>query len=589
MVAEIDFPPTQSDASLPDWWPQDREAATAPVIRPLGASCLEGLTTVGERVLTLDRSWGYLLEIDPLTQVHRILNPHLAPELRDTFALSADPDGQHLWFSRDRQIFRLPLAELAQAHHLAQYQVGLAPYLIEGLSVHPEGLYATSYQREKVLHLDPTTGDLIQEFQAPGVGRQQILAQAEVLWITDRVEETLYVLDRSTGEELTRFLTAYPAPTGLTFWQDQLWIAYAMEETFIRENPNDPRPLSVSIRNKTLLSPLRIKRPERLTALHPPEPDPAPSIPACPAPYLPQLSRGRIHYTLCNGYRVELTYLEEIDQQEPQTREQVEWTIALPCTSLRQRVHSVVSVGQPFQIQQQMGQQVAVFDLGQLQAGEARLFGWKAVIDLYNIKYLLEPEDVEHAEIPMDLQFRYLQDDDALAMDAPIVQDAAQEAIGTETNILRKMLSIREFVYDRLSYRVTPRIETPDVVLRRGEGSCGEYVGLLLALARLNGIPCRTVGRYKCPPFPELKQVPLFPEYNHVWIEFYLPGWGWVPMESNPDDLGERPYPQRFFMGLPWTHAEIAKGIPFETCNVTDASIGELAINHVQFRILEEL
>lgn len=112
---------------------------------------------------------------------------------------------------------------------------------------------------------------------------------------------------------------------------------------------------------------------------------------------------------------------------------------------------------------------------------------------------------------------------------------------------------------------------------------------MLLALARLNGIPCRTVGRYKCPPHPELKGIPLFPQYNHVWIEFYLPGWGWVPMESNPDDRGERPYSQRYFMGLPWTHAEIAKGIPFETINTDQASIGELAINHVQFRILEEI
>ncbi len=584
MVLQI---PSKTDR-LPPWWPTGGSGSHPPLIRPLGASALEGLTFWGDHLLTLDRTWGYLFEVDPRTQIHRILNPHLAVELRDTFALSNDPDGQHLWFSRDRQIFRVPGSELGQVHQLTPYQVGMAPYLIEGLSVHPEGLYATSYQREKVLHLD-ATGELIQEFQAPGVGREQILAQGEVLWICDRVEETIYVLDRSTGAELTRFLTAHPSPTGITLWQEQLWVAYAMEETFIRENPNDPRPLSVSIRNKTLLTPLRIKPPDRLTPPLTPAPDPQPEIPACPAVYLPQFSPDRVRYTLCNGFRVELTYLEEIDQQEPQTYEQVEWTIALPCHSLRQRVHSVVPVGQPFQIQQQMGQQVARFDLGQLQAGEARLFGWKAVIDLYNIKYLLQPEDVEDAEIPLDLQFRYLQDDDSLTMDAQIVQDAAREAIGTETNILRKMLSIREFVYDRLSYRVTPRIETPDVVLRRGEGSCGEYVGLLLALARLNGIPCRTVGRYKCPPFPELKQVPLFPEYNHVWIEFYLPGWGWVPMESNPDDLGERPYPQRFFMGLPWTHAEIAKGIPFETCSLTEVSIGELAINHVQFRILEEI
>jgi hypothetical protein len=46
-------------------------------------------------------------------------------------------------------------------------------------------------------------------------------------------------------------------------------------------------------------------------------------------------------------------------------------------------------------------------------------------------------------------------------------------------------------------------------------------------------------------------------------------------------------------MGLPWYHAEIGKGIPFETMSTQDdgvgVSIGELAINHVRFTILGEL
>jgi len=69
-------------------------------------------------------------------------------------------------------------------------------------------------------------------------------------------------------------------------------------------------------------------------------------------------------------------------------------------------------------------------------------------------------------------------------------------------------------------------------------------------------------------------------------------------MESNPDDIVERgPYPTRFFMGLPWFHAEIGKGITFESLrsggvpvgDLFDLSIGDLAINHIRFTILEEL
>jgi hypothetical protein len=49
-------------------------------------------------------------------------------------------------------------------------------------------------------------------------------------------------------------------------------------------------------------------------------------------------------------------------------------------------------------------------------------------------------------------------------------------------------------------------------------------------------------------------------------------------------------------MGLAWYHAETAKDVPFEQLisqgipvNKQVVSIGELAINHVQFTVLEEL
>ncbi|XQQ06865.1 MAG: transglutaminase-like domain-containing protein [Leptolyngbya sp. IPPAS B-1204] len=248
-----------------------------------------------------------------------------------------------------------------------------------------------------------------------------------------------------------------------------------------------------------------------------------------------------------------------------------------------------------FTEEEQQGQRVAVFRFNRLQACEGQVFGWKALLEVRGIKYQLTPRDVENLPpLSSEFQQRYLIDDDDLAMDTPAIRRAAQEAIGTETNLLRKILKIRNYVYDRLSYSIKPHIDTPDVALDRGTGSCGEYVGILLALARLNGIACRTVGRYKCPPDPDQRQVPLQPDFNHVWLEFYLPGFGWLPMESNVDDVQEGgPYPTRFFMGLPWFHAEIAKGIPFEKIAASDLpeeiSIGDLALNHIRFTILQEL
>jgi hypothetical protein len=46
-------------------------------------------------------------------------------------------------------------------------------------------------------------------------------------------------------------------------------------------------------------------------------------------------------------------------------------------------------------------------------------------------------------------------------------------------------------------------------------------------------------------------------------------------------------------MGLAWYHIEIGKGVSFEKIKADDKpeelSIGDLALNHIRFKILEEL
>ena len=344
-------------------------------------------------------------------------------------------------------------------------------------------------------------------------------------------------------------------------------MAYAGEEPYIRDNPNADPSFELTYRDRTFIHPLDYyyDRPGR--------------------------------YALSNGYLIEMSYVEELSPLEEDVYlERVEWRIALPAETNRQKVRHVEPIGLPFTEEIQDGQRVAVFKFD-IQSNARHLFGWKALIEVRGIKYRFTPKDVENVpNLLPEFQTRYLVDDDDLAMDTAIVRRAAREAIGSETNFLRKMFKIRNYVYDQLSYGIKPHIDTPDVVLERGVGSCGEYVGVLLALSRLNEIACRTIGRYKCPPYAEQRHVPLQPDYNHVWLEFYVPGLDlWLPMESNPDDVVEQgPYPSRFFMGLAWYHIEIGKGISFETVTskgfpLENISIGELALNHIRFTILEEL
>lgn len=541
---------------------RDRHQRT---IRPLAAYALQGICFDGDKLIALDAIRGYLLGIDPLTDNTTILNPLNVDELIGAEGLTVA--GDTFWIARENSVYFFTLDHVNLQHF---YTI---PYLVTGVAVWQDTVYVASQKAGYIYIFERDSRRLITQLPMPGVGPATLVVQDENLWVCDRIEQTIFCIDRATGEPLFSVLTPFESPTGIAFYRDSqtneelLYVSYAQEEAYVRDNPNNPEgDDELAFRDRTFIHPLHFHYDRQA------------------------------HYAVSNGFLVEMSYVEELLPLEEVLLESLEWRIALPVDTDRQKVRQVQPIGRPFVEELYDGQPVAVFKFESLKPNERHLFGWKALLEIRAIKYQFDFDDVERVPaLTPEYKSLYLVDDDELAMDTPTIQQAAKEAIGTETNILRKMLKIRNYVYDRLSYALTPRIDTPDVVLERGIGSCGEYVGLLLALARLNGIACRTVGRYKCPPHPEQRHVPLEPDYNHVWIEFFIPGFGWLPMESNPDDIIENgPYPTRFFMGLPWHHAEIAKGIPFEWLMakgepVDTASVGELAINHVRFTVLDEL
>ncbi len=533
-------------------------------IRPIGIYDLRGLVSYGSYCLSLDSIRGYLLQIDLTNDNTTILNPNHLPELK--YANSLAVWEETLWFTRDHSVYVCSLKD---------FQLRLfatLPFRAEGIAVWGATVYV-SCQQGGYIQVFNDKGRMITQLIPPGVGVESLTIRDEELWVADKEEQTVYCMDRATGEIRFSMLTPFDHPTGLAFHPDAntgeilLYVAYASEKPYIRDDPNADPPLQLAWRDRTFVHPL----------------------------YYTHSSHG--HYTLSNGYLIEMSYVEELSPLEPIELEKLEWRIALPSETPRQKVRSIEAIGLPFTEEMQAGEKVAVFQFDQLKTDEKRIFGWKALIEVHSIKYNLIPLDVENIPpLASELQERYLIDDDHLAMETATVREAAIAAVGSETNFLRRMIRLRNYVYDRLSYRLTTKIEPPDVVLSRGAGSCGEYVGVLLALARLNGIACRTIGRYKCPATPEYKGVPLEPDYNHVWLEFYIPGFGWVPMESNPDDMEDGNHLSRFFMGLAWYHIEIGKGISFERIRLAGKpvdreklSVGDLALNHVRFTILEEL
>ncbi len=532
-------------------------------IRPIGVYALSGLADDRGMLVSIDTIRGYLMSIDPHTHNAIVLNPYNVADWLGVTGLALW-EGK-LWFAKGHEVL------WCDCQTLAPTAFKRLPYPITGVAVWETTVYVSCQKAGYIYTFDRHTGKEIGKFPQPGVGTETLTIAKDRLWVCDREEQTVYCLDRTTGAIQFSVLTPFSSPTGITFYPgaDALaptcYVVYADEEPYIRDDPNARDPYQLTFRDRTFIHPLYFYH-------HPTE-----------------------RYTLSNGFLVEFSYVEELLPLDAVTLDNVEWRIALPSETLRQRIRKIESIGRELTIEEQDDQKVAVFKFDRLLPHQGGLLGWKVVVEMYGLKYHLTPDDINASlPLPDDFAQRYLVDDDELAMDSDTIRRAAKEAVGTETNVLRKMLKIRNYVYDRLSYGIQPKIDTPDIALERGTGSCGEYVGVLLALARLNGIACRTIGRYKCPPYPDRRYVPLEPDFNHVWIEFYVPGIGWLPMESNVDDTIERgPYPQRFFMGLSWYHTEIGKGISFSKMNADNKpenfSLSDLAINHIRFRILDEL
>jgi transglutaminase-like putative cysteine protease len=415
--------------------------------------------------------------------------------------------------------------------------------------------------------------DVVAQAELHGIGAKGIAATADALWLSDDLEQTVYCLDPDTLA--TRFMVVTPLerPTAITARRepgavvDALHVAYYEDEPYLKDNPWIDPSWEVRYRDRALIHQLRVHH------------DPA------------------ARRAWSTGHRIQMHYYVDLEPDaDVEELRDVQWRMSLPINSPRQRMVSVEPIGLPFELVEEEGQPVAVFTIPHVDRGTRLILGWRATLEVFGIKHLLSAADLADAPaLSPEMAARYLVDDEDLDLDTPEIAEATAAALGEESNVLEQARRLRSYVYDRLSYEMG-NADSPIGVLARGTGSCGEHVGTIMALYRKAGLACRVAGRYKSPYHP-WSGAPLYPDFNHVWVDLFLPGYGWVPVESNPDgdvvDVG--PYPDRFFLGLPWRHVEVGKDISFE--KVTHDAGGRrrrigarrLSANYIRFDVLAEI
>ena len=154
--------------------------------------------------------------------------------------------------------------------------------------------------------------------------------------------------------------------------------------------------------------------------------------------------------------------------------------------------------------------------------------------DHYEQWFQVDPERVGEYDRQSDLYRQYTTSfGNTLVTDE--IRTTAQTVIGNETNPYRAAKKLYDYILDTVTYSymphfaLWPRGEPESVYVHRNRfGDCGAQSIYFSALCRAVGIPARTTGGWQ-----------LFSGNfgDHFWAEFYLPNYGWVPVDPTFADM----------------------------------------------------
>lgn len=112
-------------------------------------------------------------------------------------------------------------------------------------------------------------------------------------------------------------------------------------------------------------------------------------------------------------------------------------------------------------------------------------------------------------------------------------RELAERIVGDETNPYLQAGMIYSYIIDTYPYSKIPHLSVDSkqpktaestYMLETGHGDCGMQGMFFSALCRSLGIPARTTGGYQMLIFGK--------PGSHFWAEYYLPGYGWIPVDS---------------------------------------------------------
>jgi transglutaminase-like putative cysteine protease/sugar lactone lactonase YvrE len=460
---------------------------------PAPSPCTTGLAFDGRSFWTVDRDTDKLYRLDPSDG--RVLATFDAPGY---FCTALAWDGSGLW-----------VADLDFTNTAAEDYCG------------------------KIYRLDPATGRILKVFMAPGSDPQGLAWDGAYLWVSDNGAREVYQISPDDGTTIKTLKAPANDPRGLTWDGKYLWLADRATDELYRLEPEKGRVIMI--------------------------------LPA-PGPYSWGLSwvqntlwvadyqQDRITqvavfaeqaYTRSRLREAMVTVTHDIINFGPGTVTDLNVYLALPKNRSTQDILAVDFDRPPDgRLADRWGQEVALFKKTALKPGERTTSRMRVKAKIYDVMYHLDPEKSGTLDkIPADIRNVFLADDDKYRLTDPVIRAAVREAVVRPDNPYWIARDIYDYLRRKLEYKRIGGWDIAPTVLQRGSGSCSEYAFVYIAMCRAAGLPARYAGSVVV-----RGEDASYDFVYHRWVEVYLPGWGWVPVDPSGGDQ-ESPRDQALYFG----------------------------------------
>ncbi len=459
---------------------------------PAPSPCPTGLTFDGEMLWSLDRKTDQIYRINPETgEIDRQFD---APGY---FTTGLAWDGKHLWIS-DMDFTNTETESYSGKIYQVCPQSGKLLNVIMAPTSNPQGLawdgtclWVSDNGDDMIYRISPEDGTTIASFRSPARDPRGMAYDGKYIWIADRSFDELYRVHSESGVVVMILPSPGPYPWGLAWSENKLWgVDYQTDSLFEIDVFKD------------------------------------------------------VSYTRTNERWAKIEFISDIINYGPATLHDLNIYIAEPKNRSTQNIIDITYPKKPSEfLTDQYQQRVACFHFDELKAGDNCSPVMRVEAKIYDVMYHIIPEKVGSlADIPPNVKEKYLQDNEKYCLDDPYIQKSVKEAAGKESNPYWIARNIFDYLREKLFYERTGGWDIAPTVLKRGSGSCSEYTFVYIAMCRAAGVPARYVGSVVV-----RGEEACFDYVYHRWVEIYLPGYEWIPVDPSG---GDRTWPRDQAMGF---------------------------------------